>query len=318
MNPASQPYNDGPDRAHPCSTSHVKPAPGAPHEAVVSPAFRYHGGKFRLSGWVQQFFPPHEIYVEPFAGAASVLLTKPRTQAEVYNDLDGDVVNLFRVLQNGEQRDRLIEACSLTPYARAEFDLAWQASDDPVERARRLVIRAQMGFGSAGASKGTTGFRIDTRRRYGTAQDLWLRFPEGLMSGASRFTGVLIENRPAVEVMRQHDSPVTLHYVDPPYLHSTRVIAKGKAGYYRHEMSEADHVALLDVILGLRGAVLVSGYQSPLYDEALAGWTRHTTKSRISAGRGTALRTECLWVSPIAVAASSAPKQQQLGIEVGA
>ncbi|MCI2243256.1 DNA adenine methylase [Xanthomonas sp. PPL568] len=279
---------------------------------ITSPAFRYHGGKFRLSPWVQQHLPPHRTYVEPFGGAAGVLLTKPRSYAEVYNDLDGDVVNLFRVLQAPGERDRLIDACQLTPYARAEFDNAWEPTTDPVERARRLLVRAQMGFGSAGATKGATGFRIDSQRAYGTAQRLWSRFPPSLAAVAERFTDVLIENRPAVEVMRQHDAPQTLHYVDPPYVHSTRVMQAGKAGYYRHEMTEADHQELLDCLRSLVGMVVVSGYRTELYDAALAGWRRVETRARISAGRGCKVRTECLWISP-ACAATGHQGALQLG-----
>lgn len=274
---------------------------------MKAPAFRYHGGKFRLAPWVLQHFPAHQTYVEPFGGAAGVLLQKPRAYAEVYNDLDGDVVNLFRVLQDACQRDRLVEACMLTPYARSEFDLAWIQADEPVERARRLLIRAQMGFGSAGATKGATGFRIDVQRPYGTAQHSWVRFPYGLGEVAERFVGVLIENRPAIDVMRQHDTPRTLHYVDPPYMHSTRVLDAGKAGYYRHEMTEVDHAALLDAVLELDGMVILSGYRSDLYDDRLRGWVRRETRARISAGRGTAMRTECLWINPAAQRSAAQP-----------
>ena len=240
-----------------------------------------------------------------------MLLTKARSYAEVYNDLDGDVVNFFRVLQNIAQRESLIEACRLTPYARAEFDQAWEPTTDLVERARRLVVRAQMGFGSAGATKGKTGFRIDSQRAYGTAQHLWLKFPDGLAAIAERFSGVLIENRPAIEVMRQHDTSQTLHYVDPPYVHSTRVMQTGKAGYYKHEMAFADHQELLAVLLALRGMVVLSGYRTELYDDTLAGWRRVETTARISAGRGGATRTECLWLSP---AAQDSGHQQGLAL----
>lgn len=279
---------------------------------ITAPAFRYHGGKFRLSPWVHQHLPAHRTYVEPFGGAAGVLLTKPRSYAEVYNDLDGDVVNFFRVLQDPAQRDRLAEACALTPYARAEFEQAWEMTSDPVERARRLLIRAQMGFGSAGATKGKTGFRIDSQRAYGTAQHHWARFPDGLAAVAERFSGVLIENRPAIEVMRQHDCAQTLHYLDPPYVHSTRVMQAGKAGYYRHEMTEGDHEELLDCLKSLRGMVVVSGYRTDLYDAALQDWRRVETRARISAGRGCTLRTECLWISP---SASTSGHQQGLALE---
>ncbi|MDX3744916.1 DNA adenine methylase, partial [Pseudomonas sp.] len=119
---------------------------------ISAPVIRYHGSKFRLASWVTQYFPRHTCYVEPFGGAAGVLMQKPRSYAEVYNDLDGDVVNLFRVLQDPQARAALFEAVVLTPYARQEFERAWEPAEHPVERARRTIIRAQMGFGSAGAT----------------------------------------------------------------------------------------------------------------------------------------------------------------------
>lgn len=271
--------------------------------SVIKPAIRYHGAKFRLAPWVMQFFPPHQTYVEPFGGAAGVLLQKPRAYAEVYNDLDGDIVNFFRVLRDPEQRIQLEQLCRLTPYARDEFDLSWQPTDEPVERARRLAVRAQMGFGSAGASRGTTGFRIDTKRAYGTAQHLWNEYPESIAAAGRRFQGVLIENRPAIEVMRQHDGPDVLHFVDPPYMHETRVLQASGQGYYRHELDDEEHAELLGVLLELEGMVVLTGYDSALYCDLLSGWQSHKTTARISAGRGTALRTEVAWISPACAAA---------------
>lgn len=271
---------------------------------LSGPAVRYHGGKYRLAPWVISNFPEHRFYTEAFGGAAGVLLQKPRSYAEVYNDLDGDMTNFFRVLRDSASRQALIEQCVLTPYSRAEFEQAWEPSTDPVERARRLCVRAQMGFGSAGATKGTTGFRIDCFREYGTAQHLWVRFPENLRAVGERLTGVLIENRPAIEVLRAHDAPETLHYIDPPYLLETRVLQGGMktggAGYYRHEMTDAQHLELLEEVLQLRGMVVISGYPNEMYDQALDGWLRVSTGARISAGRGSAIRTEVLWISPAA------------------
>jgi DNA adenine methylase len=278
------------------------------------PALRYHGAKYRLAKWLLPMFPPHEIYVEPFGGAAGVLLQKPRGYAEVYNDLDGDVVNYFRVVRDPVLRERLIEAVTFTPYARTEFELASEPATDPVERARRFAVRAQMGFGSAGATKGTTGFRIDTRRKYGTSQHLWARFPNNISYVGERFTGVLIENRPAIDIIQQHDSAKTLHFVDPPYMHATRVMGMGKSRGYVHEMSDRDHQQLLDVLLELDGLVILCGYPHPMYQEALATWTLHTTKARISAGRGTALRDECCWINP----AGTAANERTLGALQGA
>jgi len=131
------------------------------------PLIRYHGGKFRLAHWVIAHMPNHNCYTETFGGAAGVLLQKPRAYAEVYNDLDGDIVNLFKVLRSSSSREKLIEQLILTPYSREEFENSWEVAEDSIERARRTIIRAQMGFGSAGATKGITGFRIDTKRQTG-------------------------------------------------------------------------------------------------------------------------------------------------------
>lgn len=265
---------------------------------ITAPALRYHGGKFRLASWIMKFFPQHQTYVEPFGGAAGVLIQKPRSYAEVWNDLDGDIANFFQVLRNRDSRAALIEACQLTPYSREEFEQAWQESIDPIERARRTTIRAQMGFGSAGATKGTTGFRVDTKRAYGTAQHLWAEFPASISSVGRRFEGVLVENRPAIEVIHQHDRTDTLHFVDPPYVLSSRVLQANGTGYYRHEMTDADHTELLGALLCVSGMVVLSSYESDLYCDLLEGWESYSTSSRASAGRGTVLRKEVVWINP--------------------
>jgi DNA adenine methylase len=266
---------------------------------MPAPMLRYHGGKYRQAPWILSFFPPHRVYVEPFGGAASVLLQKPRSPVEVLNDLDGDVVNFYRVMRDATSRAALIEQLGFTPCAREEFELAFEGSPDPIERARRLAVRSIMGYGSAAATKSTTGMRIyDGRdqRRVPDAQH-WARYPDCLAAIGARLEGVLVECRPGLGVMHQHDSPETLHYVDPPYLHSTRVRASGAAlRYYRHEMTEWDHVQLLAAVKNLKGSVIVSGYPSELYDAELFGWRRETRQARISGHRGTALRTEVLWV----------------------
>ncbi len=266
-------------------------------DAITTPVVRYHGGKFRLAPWVIQHFPPHRCYVEPFGGAASVLMHKPRSYAEVYNDLDGDMVNLFRVLQDADQRERLLDLLVVTPYARAEFDLAWRPAKDPVERSRRLIIRAQMGYGSAGATKSTTGFRLDTARCYGTAQSLWARYPDQVGAVASRLQGVLIDNRDAIEVMHQHDATDTLHYVDPPYMQSTRSSRPTSGRGYRHEMDDESHHALLRALQELRGMVVISHYPNPVYATVLADWHHVTTQVRFASQRGGGTRTDGLWVN---------------------
>ncbi len=267
--------------------------------APARPALRYHGSKWRLAPWLFRYFPPHRHYTEAFGGSAAVLLQKPRVNgAEIYNDLDRLIVGFFQVLRDPVQRAELEHRLRHTPFARAEFDAAWEETADPIESARRIAIRSQMGFGSAGASKGVTGFRTDADRN--PAAD-WAAFPDTLAAVAGRLRGVLLECLPALEVLRRYDDPETLHYVDPPYLHGTRVM-RAKGGY-RHEMTDADHATLLDELKALRGMVVVSGYPNTLYSDALAGWMTAQTRSRISAGRGTRVRTEQIWLNQAAATA---------------
>ncbi|WP_299945955.1 DNA adenine methylase [uncultured Microbulbifer sp.] len=276
---------------------------------VRAPVIRYHGGKFRLAPWIVGFFPPHQLYTEAYGGAAGVLMRKVRSHGEVYNDLDEDIANLFRVLQQPDSNARLRELLVLTPYARSEFELSWEETTDPVERARRTVIRAHLGFGSAGATKNSTGFRIDTRRRYSTAMQVWSRYPDNLVGVLDRLQGVLIENRPAIEILEQHDSNDSLHFVDPPYLHETRKMGYGAC--YRHEMTRDDHRELLSALCNLAGMVVLNGYDSDLYQEALPDWRMYTKQVAASGGRGSVRRTEVLWLSPACEA-----RQKQQGLDL--
>lgn len=264
---------------------------------IKHPAIRYHGGKFRLAPWIIEQMPEHVCYVEPFGGAAGVLLQKPRSYSEVYNDLDGEVVNLFRVLRNPELNQRLQDACRLTQYSRDEFCHAQEPATDSVERARRMVVRACMGFGSAAGIGGNSGFRGDSKRKYATAAHLWERYPENLAALCQRLQGVIIENKDALSVMRAHDAQTTLHYIDPPYVPETRV--QGNR-YYAYEMTVEGHEQLLAVARTMTGMVMISGYDTEVYNDMLSGWAKTEKTSRISAGRGTKVRTECLWLNPAA------------------
>ncbi len=261
-----------------------------------------------LAPWVISHFPPHRIYVEPFGGAASVLMRKGRVYAEIYNDLDDEVVTLFRVLRQPHQAEVLRKSLELTPFARSEFVASYGQTDDPLERSRRLIVRAFMGFGSNAHSsqhKGhrSTGFRSHSRRSGTTPAIDWANYPACIDAMVARLTGVTIECRDAREVMLMHDGPTTLHYVDPPYLPETR--AQGNRydlawRMYRHELTRADHAELLAFLTRLQGMVVLSGYPDPLYDEVLDGWMR---VERPALADGARPRTEVLWINPSATSA---------------
>lgn len=262
---------------------------------------RYHGGKWALAPWIISHFPGHEIYVEPFGGAASVLLQKRRCYAEIYNDLDGEIVNLFKVARDrGTDLVRLIE---LTPYSRAEFHESFVAAEDHLEQARRTVVRSYMGFGgnltraNRDQTPQRTGFRdYSKKNRQSIPANDWRNWPAALPSIIDRLRGVIIENRPAARVISEHDTAETLHYVDPPYVHSTRGFdCGGTHRGYRHELSDDDHRVLATQLHQLRGKVVVSGYACELYDDELfADWTRVARKAMADGARE---RTEVLWLN---------------------
>ena len=255
------------------------------------PLLRYHGGKWKLAPWILRHMPAHRVYVEPFGGGASVLLQKPRSYGEIYNDLDGEVVNLFRVARDcGE---RLAQACELTPFARTEFEEAYDPHGDPVEQARRTLTRSFMGFGSAGACGQVTGFRANSNRSGTTPAHDWMNYPDHLRNVVQRLRGVVIENRDALEVMAAHDGDDTVHYVDPPYVHSTRGL-RTRAPAYKHELDDQQHRDLARALAGLRGMVIVSGNRCELYEEIFSGWQRVDAASHADGARD---RVESLWLS---------------------
>lgn len=267
---------------------------------IKRPLLRWHGGKWKLAPWIIGHFPAHRVYVEPFGGAASVLLRKDRSYAEIYNDLDADVVKLFRVLRDITKAERLTELLRLTPFARAEFEASYLTTGDDVEDARNLVVRSFMGFGSNGHNaRRKTGFRHNSNRSGTTPARDWQNYPEALPALIARLRGVVIDSRDACEVMSAHDSPATLHYVDPPYLPETRALRNPydltyAGGMYAHEMTHADHEKLLEHLCGLAGMVVLSGYPSDLYDASLIEWERLEIAALADGARD---RTEVLWLN---------------------
>ena len=259
------------------------------HDAPTRPIMRYHGGKWRLAPWIIYQFPPHRVYVEPFGGAASVLLRKERSYAEIYNDLDGEVVNVFRQARDNGQVLR--DALYYTPFSRDEFELSYEPCEDGIEQARRTIVRSFMGFGSSGISGRATGFRANSNRDHTTPAHDWRNYAEVFDCFIARLRGVVTENTDAMATMAAHDSADTLHYVDPPYLGETRSDLTHR---YRHELSAANHKDLADFLKRLEGTVILSGYPSSDYDTLFSYWTRI---DRDALADGAQPRTECLWIN---------------------
>lgn len=265
---------------------------------VRRPIVRYHGGKWLLAPWIIQHLPPHKTYVEPFGGGGSVLLRKPRSHAEIYNDLDGEIVNVFRVARDrGAELHRALE---LTPFARSEFKESYAPAEDELEQARRTILRSFQGFGSAAACGETSGFRATSSRSGTTPAMDWRNYPQALVAIVDRLRGVVIEQRDAVKVMAHHDATTTVHYVDPPYVHSTRstkVRHTDNRKSYKFELTDEQHAALAQVLHGLVGMVVLSGYPSPLYASLYPDWYRI---DRMAHADGARDRVESLWLNDAA------------------
>lgn len=261
-------------------------------------AFGWYGGKYSHLEWLLPLLPVSGVrhYCEPFGGSAAVLLNRPPASVETFNDIDGEVVNFFRVLR--DQPDELIRALALTPFSREEFALACApltGTESNLERARRFFVRArQVRTGLAQtATIGRWANCINTSRAgMSGVVSRWLNSVDRLWEIAARLIRVQIENRPALDVIRLYDDEKTLFYVDPPYPHQSRTDRRA----YGYEMSDDDHRLLAEVLHAVRGRVALSGYWCPLYAQLYKDWRRydapikHTHSSK-------ALRQECLWTN---------------------
>lgn len=269
--------------------------------APTRPVLRWHGGKWKLAPWIISHFPKHRIYVEPFGGAASVLLQKPPARTEIWNDLEDEAVNLFCVLRT--RAEELGEQLRLTPFSRTEYHSLYERASDPIERARRFVARSFMGQSSKGALR-KSGFdsRINPDGFVSRLNSL-RALPDEFPAIVERLANVIIEHRSAAQIFELYDAPDALIYVDPPYL-------SDRANHYNHELDRDGHVQLLRQLRSLRGRVILSGYPSDLYDQTLSDWQR---VERAAMADGARPRTEVLWINP---AASEALDRERAGIGV--
>lgn len=256
---------------------------------MIQPVLRYPGAKASIAEWIVGHMPPHQSYLEPFAGSLAVLMAKPRSRVETVNDLDGRLCNFWRVLR--DRPEELAAKLEFTPWSREEYYASRERADDPVEDARRYAVRLWMARASATCRH--TGWRHDVRG----SQDrnvarVWADLPIRVMEAAQRLRGVQIECRPALDVIRDYAAPGVLIYADPPYLLRTR-----SGRLYANEMTDEEHMILLDALDAHPGPVLLSGYDNPLYTERLGHWTRRAVRAVAEAG---AVRTEVLWLNPVA------------------
>ncbi len=263
----------------------------------IDPPLKWHGGKFYLAPHIVRLMPPHTHYVEPFAGGLSVLLSKnPEGVSEVVNDLNGELTNFWRVLQGEDTFGRFKRVLEAVPFSEAEWkDSTKVPTDDPVENAIRFFIRCRQSLAGR-MDRFTPLSKTRVRRGMNEQASAWMTAVDGLTYVYTRLRRVTILSRDALGVIRDQDGPGTLFYLDPPYLGETRA----SDDVYAHEMTVSQHDELLKLVLACKARVMMSGYQSELYDRLLKGWTRHefaikNQAAKVQQKQEKRMMTEVLW-----------------------
>jgi DNA adenine methylase len=269
---------------------------GLPRRRRRRIAFGWYGGKFSHLDWLLPLLPKAHHYCEPFSGSAAVLLNREPSAVETYNDVDGEVVNFFRVLR--DQGPEIERAIALTPFAREEFHRAISGKRiglTRLERARRFYIRARQtrtGLAQTASLGRWANCKHTSRAGMSGVVSRWLGGVEALADISSRLIRVQIENRPALDVIRLYDGKETLFYCDPPYLHDTR----GDSKAYGFEMQEIQHVDLAAALKRCHGKVAISGYRNRLMDKLYKEWRRYDAPAK-HCHSIKKMRQECLWMN---------------------
>lgn len=248
---------------------------------------KYPGSKWRIADWIIEKMPEHHSYLEPYFGSGAIFFNKEPSNIETINDIDEDVINLFKVIRNNTEE--LIKKITYTPYSRKEYDSAFivDKQDDDIELARKFLIRCWQGIGSH--SKYKSGWKNDVQgRERAYAVRNWYRLPDRIYDIIDRLKEVQIENIPAVELIKRFNSEKVLIYADPPYLMNTRM-----KNMYKYEMTDEQHKELLEALLQHKGPAMISGYDNDIYNKYLKNWNKYQINNLAEHG---IKRIETLWI----------------------
>ena len=265
----------------------------------ASAPIKWHGGKFYLASRIVEMIPDHIHYVEPFFGGGAVLFRKheqlTESHSEVVNDVFGELVNFWKVLQSREDFPEFERRIAVTPFAKPVWEAALRCeSADSIDRAVAFFVTYRQSRQGLGRDFATMS-RSRTRRGMNEQVSSWLSAIDGLYEAHERLSRVAIFCDDAVDVIQREDSPTTFFYCDPPYLANTRVAKSA----YACEMTNEDHDRLLKTLGGLQGKFLLSGYMNELYQVAAErfGWNRIdiTIDNKASSQKTKPRKIECLW-----------------------
>lgn len=224
---------------------------------------KYPGGKWRLADWIIKHFPRHRVYLEPFFGSGAVFFTKAASPLETVNDLDGDIVNLFRICR--EQGKELAKLIELTPFSRQEYTACYERAAEPLEQARRTLVRYWQSFGTSNSSK--YSWKNSQTVNSPRCPIQFAELPQVIINALQRLREAQIENTDAITLIGRYDSPEVLIYCDPPYLLGTR-----RKGLYKHEMTDGQHEELLKALIKSKAKICLSAYDNEMYNDMLRGW----------------------------------------------
>ncbi len=246
---------------------------------------KYPGSKWRIAKWIIAHFPEHKVYCEPFFGSGAVFFNKKHVYTETINDIDGNVVNLFRVCR--EHPDELARLIELTPFSRDEFKACYEKSDNPIEQARRTIVRYHQSFGASNSSKNSwKNVQTFGGPRCAT---MWNYLPKTIAECAEVLKEAQIENIDAIELIRRYNDKNTLVYCDPPYLQSLR-----RKNMYACEMDDDKHIELLAELKKSTSKIVISGYDNELYNQELKGWS---TDTKVTTAQFGLHRVEKIWAN---------------------
>lgn len=226
---------------------------------------KYPGSKSRIAKWIVSFIPEHDVYLEPFFGGGAIFFNKKPSRIETINDLSAEVYNYFKVLRDNPEE--LIHLLSITPYGREEYNTSFDESIDNIERARTFAVRCCQGFGCSNKYK--NGFRSSIGAKSPRTTTFWNNFPETLEKASKRLLQAQIENQDALKLIERYNKEEVFIYADPPYPLNTR-----KNYLYEFEMTNNEHIKLLELLKKHKGKVMISSYENELYDEMLKGWEK--------------------------------------------